>query len=91
MVVLRIHDSDRQDLEDYERHIVQHFRYPGRRENARRGVHTLWRYSRELSDPFGSTLDMSKALGAWEPDRARTRQIAFPSPSWRPWSHKMAS
>ena len=45
-------DLTGQDLEDYERHIVEHFRNPGMRENARRGVHMLWRYRSGLSDPL---------------------------------------
>ena len=48
----RLGDLTGQDLEDYERHIVEHFRNPGMRENARRGVHMLWRYRSGLSDPL---------------------------------------
>ena len=48
----RLGDLTGQDLEDYERHIVEHFRNPGIRENARRGVHMLWRYRSGLSDPL---------------------------------------
>ena len=48
----RLGDLTGQDLEDYERHIVEYFRNPGMRENARRGVHMLWRYRSGLSDPL---------------------------------------
>ncbi|MEE6168585.1 MULTISPECIES: hypothetical protein [unclassified Mycolicibacterium] len=46
----RLEDLTGQDLEDYERHICEHFRNPGARENARSGVQLLWRYRTGLTD-----------------------------------------
>lgn len=48
----RIGELTASDLEAYERYIVEYFRNPGMRENARRGVSMFWRrYRTGLSDP----------------------------------------